>query len=365
MIVFQPRAIAAAGSSRGIARLARSITQRARETDVVGWFGGGAVCAILHQCDIDGARRFIADVCGENSGNEIAHRSCRIYVYPSKSDTPAAGATSPPRRRHDDDQNGNGNGSARHASELATGQDLISAAFVSGFTGEMAAAGPDNDGSAPIQRIGLDVGEVAALLVRPMPWWKRSLDIALAGITMTAISPVMLAIALGIKLTSPGPVIFKQRRRGLGGKAFTLYKFRTMVVDAEKRKAELRKFSEQDGPAFKMTHDPRVTRIGRFLRTSSLDELPQLWNVLKGDMSLVGPRPLPCDEMDACEQWQRRRLDITPGITCIWQVKGRSTVTFTEWIRMDLSYLRARRLATDLLILLQTIPAVLFRRGAR
>jgi lipopolysaccharide/colanic/teichoic acid biosynthesis glycosyltransferase len=198
-----------------------------------------------------------------------------------------------------------------------------------------------------------------------MPWWKRSLDIALAGITMTAISPVMLAIALGIKLTSPGPVIFKQRRRGLGGKAFTLYKFRTMVVDAEKRKAELRKFSEQDGPAFKMTHDPRVTRIGRFLRTSSLDELPQLWNVLKGDMSLVGPRPLPCDEMDACEQWQRRRLDITPGITCIWQVKGRSTVTFTEWIRMDLSYLRARRLATDLLILLQTIPAVLFRRGAR
>jgi lipopolysaccharide/colanic/teichoic acid biosynthesis glycosyltransferase len=174
----------------------------------------------------------------------------------------------------------------------------------------------------------------------------------------------MLCIASLVKLTSAGPMIFRQRRTGLGGKSFVLYKFRTMVVNAEARKAELRKLSEQDGPAFKLRNDPRVTRIGRVLRQTSLDELPQLWNVLKGDMSLVGPRPLPCDEASACEPWQQKRSDITPGITCIWQVKGRSRVTFEEWIRMDLKYARRRKFLNDLTILFQTIPAVLRRRGA-
>jgi lipopolysaccharide/colanic/teichoic acid biosynthesis glycosyltransferase len=176
--------------------------------------------------------------------------------------------------------------------------------------------------------------------------------------------PAMLIVAAAVKLTSPGPVIFRQWRRGLGGEKFKLYKFRTMIADAEKRKAELRKLSEQDGPAFKLRDDPRITPIGRFLRKSSLDELPQLWNVLKGEMSLVGPRPLPCDEADACEPWQQKRLDITPGITCIWQVKGRSRVSFDEWVRMDLKYARQRGLFADLSILMQTIPAVLRRRGA-
>jgi lipopolysaccharide/colanic/teichoic acid biosynthesis glycosyltransferase len=137
------------------------------------------------------------------------------------------------------------------------------------------------------------------------------------------------------------------------------------VVDAEKRQAELRVRSEQDGPAFKMTHDPRVTRLGAILRKTSLDELPQLWNVLKGDMSLVGPRPLPCSESSACSQWQRRRLDVTPGITCLWQVKGRSTVSFPEWMRMDINYIRTRRLMRDISLLLLTVPAVLLRRGAK
>ena len=138
-----------------------------------------------------------------------------------------------------------------------------------------------------------------------------------------------------------------------------------MVTDAEARKRELRKFSEQDGPAFKLTNDPRITRIGKFLRKTSIDELPQLWNIVRGEMSMVGPRPLPVDEANGCEQWQRRRLDVTPGLTCIWQVKGRSSVTFAEWVRMDVEYIRRRTFFHDLSLLLQTVPAVLMRRGAR
>jgi lipopolysaccharide/colanic/teichoic acid biosynthesis glycosyltransferase len=123
--------------------------------------------------------------------------------------------------------------------------------------------------------------------------------------------------------------------------------------------------NEQDGPAFKIKDDPRVTRFGRFLRSTSIDELPQLWNVLRGEMSLVGPRPLPCHESDGCLGWQRRRLDVTPGLTCIWQVKGRSRVSFSEWCRMDLQYVAKRGVRQDLLLLLLTLPAVLLRKGAR
>ena len=191
------------------------------------------------------------------------------------------------------------------------------------------------------------------------------IDIAGAGIGLMMLAPLMAVISLGIKLTSKGPIIFKQRRAGLGGQPFYIYKYRTMIVDAEAQKAALRKFSEQDGPAFKLTNDPRITRIGKLLRETSLDELPQLWNVLKGDMSLVGPRPLPMDESAACDRWQRRRLDVTPGLTCIWQVKGRSRVTFAEWMRMDVNYIRRRTLLHDVKILAETIPAVLLRRGAR
>ena len=191
------------------------------------------------------------------------------------------------------------------------------------------------------------------------------LDFLGALVLLVVAAPIMAIAAMAIRLTSSGPALFKQRRAGLGGRPFVIYKFRTMVTDAEARKRELRKYSEQDGPAFKLTNDPRVTAVGRFLRKTSIDELPQLWNVLKGDMSLVGPRPLPVDEADACLQWQRRRLDVTPGLTCIWQVKGRSTVTFAEWVRMDVEYIRKRTLLHDLSILLQTVPAVLLRKGAR
>jgi lipopolysaccharide/colanic/teichoic acid biosynthesis glycosyltransferase len=191
------------------------------------------------------------------------------------------------------------------------------------------------------------------------------MDIIGASFGLLIFSPILIAIAIAIKLTSSGPVMFMQRRAGLGGRPFRICKFRTMGVDAEAKKQALRSISEQDGPAFKLTNDPRVTKIGKLLRKTSLDELPQFWNVLMGDMSLVGPRPLPIDEQNGVEQWQRARLEVTPGLTCIWQIKGRSQVSFADWVRMDMNYLRRRTLLGDLKILIATVPAVLLRKGAR
>jgi lipopolysaccharide/colanic/teichoic acid biosynthesis glycosyltransferase len=201
------------------------------------------------------------------------------------------------------------------------------------------------------------------LFIKAHPVWKRGLDILVAALALVILLPVLAVIALAIRWTSRGPVLFRQRRSGRGGKPFTLYKFRTMVVDAEAKKKDLLVFNEQDGPAFKIKKDPRTTTLGRFLRRTSLDELPQLWNVLRGDMTLVGPRPLPCAETAACEPWQRQRLDVVPGLTCIWQVRGRSRVTFAEWVRMDICYIRSLSLGQDLKLLLQTMPVVFLGKG--
>jgi lipopolysaccharide/colanic/teichoic acid biosynthesis glycosyltransferase len=203
------------------------------------------------------------------------------------------------------------------------------------------------------------------IFMRGVPLWKRTIDIVGASLGLIVLVPFFLIVAAAIKFTSAGPVLYGQLRRGRGGRPFRMYKFRSMVAGADSHKSKLLHLNEQDGPAFKIKNDPRITRIGRFLRDTSIDELPQLWNVLRGEMSLVGPRPLPCDEQDACSSWQRSRLDVTPGLTCIWQVRGRSQVTFHEWVRMDLEYIRRRSLWQDTKILLATVPAVLLRRGAK
>ena len=228
-----------------------------------------------------------------------------------------------------------------------------------GADGEAMALNP----SSPAAHAMLD--DVEGLLIKPLPAWKRALDLIGAGVALILFSPFMLLAVLAVRLTSRGPVIFKQPRAGLGGRPFTMYKFRSMVVDAEARQASLHVLNEQDGPAFKIKDDPRVTRIGKILRKTSLDELPQLFNVLKGEMTLVGPRPLPVKESDQCHRWHRRRLDVTPGVTCVWQVAGRSEVFFDQWMRMDLAYIRRRSLWVDIKLIVLTIPAVLLRRGAR
>jgi exopolysaccharide biosynthesis polyprenyl glycosylphosphotransferase len=196
---------------------------------------------------------------------------------------------------------------------------------------------------------------------------KHAIDVfgALAFLLIT--SPFFLLFAIAIKLSSPGPIFFKQRRSGLNGKPFTMLKFRSMVTNAEQRKAELAIINEMDGPVFKVTNDPRITPIGRILRRWSVDEWPQMVNVLMGDMSLVGPRPLPVDEVRRFDDLaHRRRLSVKPGLTCLWQVNGRNTVTsFREWVRLDLEYIDNWSIWLDLKILCKTVPVVILGTGAK
>lgn len=201
------------------------------------------------------------------------------------------------------------------------------------------------------------------LFAKHLPAWKRVADLVGAVTGLVLLSPVLLTAAALVRISSSGPILFTQRRHTLGGRDFWIYKFRTMRVGADAEKADMRALSEQDGPAFKLKNDPRVTIIGHLLRVTSIDELPQLINVLKGEMSLVGPRPLPCDESKACERWQRSRLDVTPGLTCIWQVSGRSTVSFDDWMRMDRYYIRHRSPWLDAKLVVRTFGAIIRLTG--
>jgi len=193
---------------------------------------------------------------------------------------------------------------------------------------------------------------------------KRLIDATVSLAVLIVLLPLMLFVALVIKLTSPGPVFFVQNRVGMNQRTFRLYKFRSMVANAEKLKLEMQHLNERDGPAFKIENDPRTTRIGRFIRKTSIDELPQLFNVLSGEMSLVGPRPPLPEEVKRYEWLFRKRLSVKPGITCIWQISGRNNVSFDRWMQMDHEYIENWSLWLDLKILFKTIPAVLLSRGA-
>jgi exopolysaccharide biosynthesis polyprenyl glycosylphosphotransferase len=194
---------------------------------------------------------------------------------------------------------------------------------------------------------------------------KRCMDFALSVVLIIVFSPLFLITALLIKITSPGPILFIQDRVGLNKRIFRLYKFRTMVINAEKLIKDLEHLNEVKGAAFKIKNDPRITRVGRIVRKLSLDELPQLFNVLKGDMSLVGPRPLPIRDYNGFSQdWQRRRFSVMPGLTCLWQISGRSCITFDRWMELDMEYIDRWSLWLDLKILFKTIPAVMRGEGA-
>jgi exopolysaccharide biosynthesis polyprenyl glycosylphosphotransferase len=194
---------------------------------------------------------------------------------------------------------------------------------------------------------------------------RRILDIGLALFLSVFAIPLIAICAVIIKLTSRGPVLFRQERCGLHGRPFIMYKLRSMVDEAEQLRFELEYLNEMDGPVFKSSRDPRVTAIGRFMRRFSIDELPQIFNVLRGDMSLVGPRPPLPQEVARYERWQRRRLSMKPGLTCLWQVSGRNEIGFQDWMKLDLSYIDNWSLLLDLKILLKTVPVVLLGRGAK
>lgn len=302
------------GSHKIFVRAVQVLERRVRETDLPGWFKSRTIGIILPDTLAEGAWTLAGDLRRLLAEYNIAAKFS-VYVYPS---------------------------------------------FDSG-DGQLLEDGVLADRGLP-QLVETQPLEV--LFLKKLPAWKRAMDILGAGAALVLLLPVMLMAALAVRISSPGPILFVQRRHGLGGRTFKIYKFRTMIVNADDLKAQLRSRSEQDGPAFKLKHDPRVTRIGNFLRRSSIDELPQLLNVLRGEMSLVGPRPLPCDESSACLHWQKKRLNVTPGLTCIWQVKGRSRVSFDEWMRMDLEYVRRRGILHDLRLLAQTVWVVLSRRGA-
>ncbi len=301
--------------------LALLLEGRLRLTDTVGEMRDGRIGVLLPDTNEAGAWKVASDICDQYPpGSERPH--CDVLVYPEN-----WGANPGEGRRED-------------------------------------RKGRPEEAPQPA-RAGRRAASFDALFARPLPLWKRTLDVTAALGGLVILSPLFAMIAIGIKFTSTGSVFFLQEREGLSGRRFKILKFRTMRVDAEDLKASLRQYSEQDGPAFKLTHDPRVTLIGRMLRKTSLDELPQLLNVLRGEMSLVGPRPLPVDESLACQPWQRRRLHVTPGITCFWQVFGRNIVPFDDWIRMDLRYVRERSPLCDLRLVAATLPAVVFSKGPR
>jgi exopolysaccharide biosynthesis polyprenyl glycosylphosphotransferase len=215
-------------------------------------------------------------------------------------------------------------------------------------------------GGFPLLSFETTSGQYGQLMV------KRFLDVAVSVTAMAILSPLFLVLTIMVKATSKGAAFFKQERSGLNGRLFTFYKFRTMGEDAEERLEEIRKYNEMGGPAFKMTNDPRVTPVGKWMRKFSLDELPQLYNVTKGDMSIVGPRPPIPSEVEKYAPWQRRRLSMNPGLTCLWQVSGRNKIVdFDEWMKLDLRYIDQWSLWLDLWIFFRTLPVVLFAHGAK
>lgn len=212
--------------------------------------------------------------------------------------------------------------------------------------------------TTPVQTISVPIKHV------PYGTVKRVADFCIALLLIILLSPLFLLVALAVRLTSRGPVIFRQIRVGAGGKHFVCYKFRSMCIDAEKKKHDLAHLNEANGPVFKIKHDPRVTPVGRIIRKLSLDELPQFFNVLKGEMSLVGPRPPVPHEVAQYGPRELQRLSVQPGVTCLWQISGRSNISFDHWMELDLLYIETMSFWGDVKIILKTIPAVIFARGA-
>lgn len=296
--------------------ISRLLEKRLRLSDSSGIWVDGRIGALLPDTPASGAWKVAEDIC---EAYPVGHSrpDCEVVIYPEHS------------RRDSGDNPKQG----RKPEKVPTASDCA---------------------------LEMDI-----LLATSTPLWKRTVDILGSTCGLILATPIILLAGAAIKLSSPGPVFYSQEREGLGGQRFRIWKLRTMRPNADVEKDSLRPYSEQDGPAFKMMCDPRITRVGRFLRRFSLDELPQLWNVLRGEMSLVGPRPLPVDESHNCKTWQRRRLHITPGLTCIWQIKGRNVVPFEEWIRMDLYYAKRRSLWYDLKLLFQTPMSLIFAKGPR
>lgn len=314
-------------------KLIQQLAKKIRITDEIGWFDNQNIGVLLFNTPAEGAWNFVQNLQEEKAATPLPVPVPMIYTYP------------------------------KDWKNLIKNPQDTQALTIEHSTADAPTSEKSQEPSSA-QSPSLDATNLQLLFTTPNPAWKRLLDISGATIALTLLSPLFLLIALVVKCTSKGPVFFKQKRAGFNGAPFNCYKFRSMCIDAEDKKRELMQHNERSGPVFKMTNDPRVTTVGTFLRKWSLDELPQFINVLLGDMSLVGPRPPTLDEVEKYERWHNYRLEVKPGITCIWQVYARHEKCFENWVRLDIEYRKKQSFLTDIKLLFLTIPAVLSRRGA-
>jgi len=350
LVVFEP----ASSTLRSARRLTSAIGKRLRESDVLGRIDARRYAVILSATDAEGAWIFTDRVLGDLA-REYLPADVRVYCDQDEETREPAASTDGVAARPLGD-------TLRLPLEAA--EQLARLAAVPAPLPSQNGASSALDLAAVRSEFEREVHDLEQLFTKPTPPAKRLLDVVGSALLLVALAPVLATIALAVRLSSPGPILFRQQRAGVGGRPFTFYKFRSMYIDAEARKQELAALNEADGPVFKIKNDPRVTPVGRFIRRYSLDELPQLWNVLVGDMSLVGPRPPTLDEVPAYARWHRRRLLQKGGLTCHWQVSGRSDVSFEEWMRMDARYSREANLSTDIKLLAQTAKAVITGKGA-
>ena len=370
--VFSMVVLESIGDESATLPLARMLEERIRIYDHLGRLDAKRLAVVLPDTDPEGAWIFADDVLAR-LGKRGLRVNCEVYAYPLDW-----------RNRTQDQQDGESRGDqsgfGSGGDQGTTGRPGFREKDAPAARAEFRALGPTDSDASPTQgeadhaderladlkgRNGdRPVGDLEVGLIENLSIRRRVIDVLVSGFVLTLASPVLLTVALLVKLTSPGPVFFIQNRAGRGGRPFPFIKFRSMYIDAEERRAALEASNEKDGPIFKIKKDPRITPLGRFLRKSSLDEIPQFLNVFRGDMTLIGPRPPRLDEVEKYEAWQRRRLDITGGLTCIWQVSGRSEVGFDDWVRMDLEYQRKRSTRFDLGLLWRTVGAVVTGRGA-
>jgi len=331
-------------------QLASVLLKRIRFTDELGWFDSHRIAALLPETTPAGAKSLAENVCQILTA-PASPPKYTIHTYPSNK---------PP--------SGDGDSKHLHLTERFPERRTTTSQSVSRSSkqdkSDCSTHATDHLNSGSVHKSKETAKPLKEFFYRPLPFWKRAMDIVGAIVALIVLSPIIVVVAIATKLTSRGPILFKQQRAGFGGRPFTFYKFRSMVADAEAQKKDILKYNERTGPAFKMSDDPRITRFGKFIRKWSLDELPQLFNVIKGDLSLVGPRPLPIEEALQHNQWQDRRLSVTPGITCLWQVYARHDSSFDRWVRLDIKYILKQSPLLDIKILLVTLPAVLLHKGA-
>ena len=350
-----------------LVQLAEVLLKRTRTPDVIGRLDSERLAALLPETDSQGAWNFADDVT-----RMLAERSlkfdCLVHTYPA--DTPSTDDGNRTNAEKSESSDTSQEQAGVIEGEDETTKKRLAAKARKPRPGRPRLVEDDDRSVAAIDSSTIrtagdrPVQDLGQYFRQEIPVWKRALDIFVSLVMLVILAPLLLCAALAVRLTSPGPIIFKQQRAGLGGKPFTMYKFRSMHIDAEERRKELEDLNELDGPVFKIRDDPRMTPIGRVLRRASIDELPQLYNVLIGDMTLVGPRPPMLNEIASYEQWQLARLDLKGGLTCIWQVSGRSEIDFEDWIRMDLRYVKTRNWLLDLGLLSKTAKAVVSGRGA-